>query len=224
LKLTDSVTSHLLPAAPHGALAERYLELVRAGRRGEASDLILEAVRGGVHVKEIYLHVFQPAQWEVGRLWQTGQLSVAQEHFCTAATQWIMSQLYPWVFSGVRDRVRFAMNGDVQVYSEPGQGTTVRVYLPRALPAADAPPAALWADEPPHSPAARVLLVDDEPVLLRMTEKILRRLGHDVTSAPKGAVALDALTSSGFADTPKVGRSARRKACRFSRSRTHVRS
>jgi MerR family transcriptional regulator, light-induced transcriptional regulator len=104
LKLTDSVTSHLLPAAPHGALAERYLELVRAGRRGEASDLILEAVRGGVHVKEIYLHVFQPAQWEVGRLWQTGQLSVAQEHFCTAATQWVMSQLYPWVFSGVRDR------------------------------------------------------------------------------------------------------------------------
>jgi hypothetical protein len=106
----------------------------------------------------------------------------------------------------VGGRVRFAMNGDVQVYSEPGQGTTVRVYLPRALPAADAPPAALWADEPPHSPAARVLLVDDEPVLLRMTEKILRRLGHDVTSAPKGAVALDALTSSGFADTPE-GRS-----------------
>jgi MerR family transcriptional regulator, light-induced transcriptional regulator len=115
LKLTDSVTSHLLPAAPRGALAERYLELVRAGRRGEASDLILEAVRGGVHVKEIYLHVFQLAQWEVGRLWQTGQLSVAQEHFCTAATQWIMSQLYPWVFSGVRDR------GTMIVTAVPGE-------------------------------------------------------------------------------------------------------
>lgn len=29
-------------------------------------------------------------------------MNVAQEHYCTAATQLIMSQLYPWVFGGER--------------------------------------------------------------------------------------------------------------------------
>ncbi len=89
-----------------------------------------------------------------------------------------------------------AMGGDVQVYSEPGQGTTVRVYLPRAHPADDEPAASHPVDPPLDSPTGRVLLVDDEPVLLRMTAKILRRLGHDVTSAPNGALALHALTST----------------------------
>ncbi len=36
----------------------------------------------------------------MGRLWQTNQISVAQEHFCTAATQMVMSQLYPYLFTG----------------------------------------------------------------------------------------------------------------------------
>jgi MerR family transcriptional regulator, light-induced transcriptional regulator len=51
-------------------------------------------------VRDIYLHVFQRTQYEIGRLWQVNQISVAQEHYCTAATQLIMSQLYPYVFGG----------------------------------------------------------------------------------------------------------------------------
>jgi methanogenic corrinoid protein MtbC1 len=51
-----------------------------------------------VPVKEIYLHVFQASQREIGRLWQTNRLSVAQEHYCTAATQLIMAHLYPRIF------------------------------------------------------------------------------------------------------------------------------
>ncbi|MCA1791271.1 MAG: response regulator [Thioalkalivibrio sp.] len=88
------------------------------------------------------------------------------------------------------------MGGDVQVYSEPGQGTTVRVYLPRAHPVEAAPAATPAADLPVDAPPGRILLVDDEPVLLQMTEKILRRLGHDVTAAPNGAAALDVLASA----------------------------
>jgi methylmalonyl-CoA mutase cobalamin-binding domain/chain len=37
-------------------------------------------------------------QYEIGRLWQMNQISVAQEHYCSAATQLIMSQLYPYIF------------------------------------------------------------------------------------------------------------------------------
>lgn len=88
--------------APLSALAQEYLEaLLRADRRA-ASQMILAAVESGTSLRDIYLHVFQPVQREVGRLWQTNQISVAQEHFCTAATQMVMSQLYPYLFTGER--------------------------------------------------------------------------------------------------------------------------
>lgn len=85
-------------AAPHGDLAEKFLRLLLNGERHLASRLILEAVDSGVAVKDIYLHVFQTSQREIGRLWQMNRVSVAQEHFCTAATQLIMAQLYPRIF------------------------------------------------------------------------------------------------------------------------------
>ncbi len=48
-------------------------------------------------VKDIYLHVFQSSLYEIGRLWQENRITVAQEHYFTAATQLIMSQLYPYI-------------------------------------------------------------------------------------------------------------------------------
>ncbi|MDQ3487480.1 MAG: cobalamin-dependent protein [Acidobacteriota bacterium] len=72
---------------------------MRRGQRHVASRLVLDAFAAGLPVRDIYLHVFQPAQREVGRLWQLNQITVAEEHYCTAATQLIMSQLYPHVFA-----------------------------------------------------------------------------------------------------------------------------
>jgi methanogenic corrinoid protein MtbC1 len=84
--------------APHSALAKQFLRLLLNGERHAASRLILDAVESGVTVKDIYLHVFQLSQREIGRLWQMNRVSVAQEHYCTAATQLIMAQLYPRIF------------------------------------------------------------------------------------------------------------------------------
>jgi len=86
-------------AGPHTTLATEFLKLLLSGERHVASRLILDAVDSGVPVKDIYLHVFQRSQRELGRLWQLNQISVAQEHYCTAATQLIMAQLYPSIFS-----------------------------------------------------------------------------------------------------------------------------
>jgi methanogenic corrinoid protein MtbC1 len=85
-------------SSPHADLARQYLRLLLDGERHAAGRLILDAVDSGVAVRDIYLHVFQDSQREIGRLWQTNQLSVAQEHYCTAATQLIMAQLYPQIF------------------------------------------------------------------------------------------------------------------------------
>lgn len=85
------------------ALAVRFLDALRSGERHAASQMVLDAVgTGTVSVREVYLNVFGRSQYEVGRLWSEGKLSVAEEHYCTAATQLIMSQLYPRVFSTAR--------------------------------------------------------------------------------------------------------------------------
>lgn len=87
---------------PLDALARRYLDALLSSDRRGASALIMDAVEKGTSIRDIYRGVFERTQREVGRLWQMNQISVAQEHFCTAATQMIMSQLYPYIFSGTR--------------------------------------------------------------------------------------------------------------------------
>lgn len=94
---------------PLDALARRFLDALLAADRFSASQMILDAVRRGVSVADIYLHVFQRTQREIGRLWQTNRISVAQEHFCTAATQLVMSQLYPYIFTGERKERRIVV-------------------------------------------------------------------------------------------------------------------
>ena len=87
---------------PHAELAGAYLHAVLAGERNVASTMIKDAIAGGVALRDVYLHVFQPAQHEIGRRWQRNEISVADEHLATAITQVIMSQLYPLLFSGPR--------------------------------------------------------------------------------------------------------------------------
>jgi MerR family transcriptional regulator, light-induced transcriptional regulator len=87
---------------PLAGLARRYIDALLRGDRPTASRMILESAGRGMSIKDIYLDVFQRSQREIGRLWQTNQVSVAQEHYCTAATQMIMSQLYPYIFASER--------------------------------------------------------------------------------------------------------------------------
>ena len=97
-QMPDEVPSFITDDAPFAPLARAYLQALLKGERHTATTLILDAVKHGASVHDLYLHVFQSTQYEVGRLWQINQISVAQEHACTAATQLIMSQLYPYIF------------------------------------------------------------------------------------------------------------------------------
>jgi methanogenic corrinoid protein MtbC1 len=99
-ELPAELPSLLAAGEPLGERARTYLESLLQGERHVASRLVLDAVEQGTPVRDIYLQVFQRCQHEVGRLWQMNRLSVAQEHYCTAASQLIMSQLYPYVFAG----------------------------------------------------------------------------------------------------------------------------
>jgi methanogenic corrinoid protein MtbC1 len=80
-------------------LARGYLEALLQGDRQSARHLIFAEVDRGTSIKDIYLLVFQRVLREVGRLWHSNRIGVGQEHYCTACTQFIMSQLYPRIFS-----------------------------------------------------------------------------------------------------------------------------
>lgn len=96
--LAAETQSFILPQNPFSGLARRYLDALLQGDRRAAQVLITKAVESGTGLRDLYLHVFEVTQQEIGRLWQVSQISVAQEHYCTASTQLIMAQLYPIIF------------------------------------------------------------------------------------------------------------------------------
>lgn len=88
-----------------------------------------------------------------------------------------------------------AHHGEITVRSKVGEGTAFRVRLPRAA-AAPAPAVV----SPPSGPApearpARVLVVDDEPIVARMLGRTLAD-DHDVTVVTSGAEALAAIEAA----------------------------
>jgi two-component system sensor histidine kinase EvgS len=72
-------------------------------------------------------------------------------------------------------------SGFINVYSEPGKGSTFRIYFPREMMAA---PTGLRtaADEIPTG-TETVLLVEDEPVILKLAKAVLVQLGYTVLAA-----------------------------------------
>jgi CheY-like chemotaxis protein len=80
--------------------------------------------------------------------------------------------------------------GHVKIYSEVGQGTTIKIYLPRFYGAEE-------TSREEKEPAAKsdgqgqlILLVEDEPSVRSLTADSLRELGYNVVEAESAAAAL----------------------------------
>jgi diguanylate cyclase (GGDEF)-like protein len=84
-------------------------------------------------------------------------------------------------------------NGFINVYSELSQGSTFNIYLPRLVADEDTDKAV------PEKKAAAggtetILLVEDEPTILRMTRMMLERKGYTVLSAAAPSAAMEKAT------------------------------
>ncbi|UEX77277.1 cobalamin B12-binding domain-containing protein [Spiribacter halobius] len=101
--LPDAPPTFIDEGGRNAVLAQEYLERLLQGRRRDAGALIERALGDGVPLRQVYLDVFQRTQREVGRLWQLNRITVAEEHYCSAATQVLMSQLYPLVLEAPRN-------------------------------------------------------------------------------------------------------------------------
>jgi PAS domain S-box-containing protein len=87
--------------------------------------------------------------------------------------------------------------GNIQIYSEPERGTSVRVFLPVADSVGAG--AASGAVEPPKPDlpegSETILLVEDDPRLRKVLGKRLRSLGYQIIEADSGAAALEQLAA-----------------------------
>jgi methanogenic corrinoid protein MtbC1 len=74
-----------------------YLRAILLGQRQTAAGIAVEAVRQGHTVVDVLADVLQESMYEVGRLWETNRITVAQEHMATAITQQVIARLYPLI-------------------------------------------------------------------------------------------------------------------------------
>jgi PAS domain S-box-containing protein len=85
--------------------------------------------------------------------------------------------------------------GAMRIRSEPGKGTKVTLWLPRATAGPVAPNPEAQPAEPAEARSLRVLLVDDDILVSMGAADMLLDLGHSVTEAQSGAHALKLLES-----------------------------
>lgn len=83
--------------------------------------------------------------------------------------------------------------GHVKIYSEQGEGTTVRLYLPRALGSRGPGETTGSAVRPDITGDERILVVEDDPMVREHVARQLRGLGYEVTVASDGPQALERL-------------------------------
>ena len=90
--------------------------------------------------------------------------------------------------------------GGVAIETRPGEGTSVRVYLPRAEESRRTahPPLLESTPEQPDAHGRRILVVDDDPPVREITAATLRAMGADVVEAGSGGAALEMLKSGHF--------------------------
>jgi CheY-like chemotaxis protein len=87
----------------------------------------------------------------------------------------------------------------MQIFSRPNEGTKVQLWLPVA-PEPPSTGISFAASDSTLRPGRRVMLVDDDPLVLTTTADMLRELGHDPVPIASASRALEFLRTAGPPD------------------------
>ena len=92
-KSTPAPPTLLTQERPHVELAKRFLVAVLEGDRRKAESLVGEALRDGISVPSLHVDVITRVQAEIGRMWQVGEIHVAEEHLGSRIVEDILAFL-----------------------------------------------------------------------------------------------------------------------------------
>ena len=81
------------------ATYQNYLAALLAGNRADCATIVRELVSAGTGLKDLYVHLFQRSQYQVGELWEHQRISVAVEHLATAITERMLTLVQVQAFS-----------------------------------------------------------------------------------------------------------------------------
>lgn len=73
--------------------AQKYLNKLLTGDNSNADELLYQALDNGKSLQYIYLNILQPVLVEIGKLWETNQIEVFQEHFMTNHIYTVLDKL-----------------------------------------------------------------------------------------------------------------------------------
>jgi nitrogen-specific signal transduction histidine kinase/CheY-like chemotaxis protein len=86
-------------------------------------------------------------------------------------------------------------NGHARIYSEAGQGTTIKLYLPRYRGQVEDNAVQDDADERPGGEGETVLVIEDDPVVRELVVEILQETGYRALQAGDGPAGLKIIQS-----------------------------
>jgi methanogenic corrinoid protein MtbC1 len=93
-------------------LAQRvFLQALLGGHRQAALAVVEGLLREGRPIEDLYLRLVQDSLHQVGRLWETNAISVADEHMATALAQYVVGRLYTRLPPAVVSRGRMVLAG-----------------------------------------------------------------------------------------------------------------
>lgn len=179
-ELRDALTNLVLNAVdamPQGGRLSLRTRLI-------APDAGMGAVRGGVE--------FEIADTGVGMDAETR--SHCLEPFFTTKGERGTGLGLPMVYGTLQRH-----GGEIELVSAPGEGTRVTLSFPAALDR-DGQPTGMA--EPQVLSPRRILLVDDDPIVIQSTRETLTRDGHRVTVADGGRAGIDAFHAAAAAGEP----------------------
>ena len=81
-----------------GKRSRTYLDALRAANAAGAYRVASRALDEGMSLAALYQEVITPAMYELGRLWEKGAITVADEHLATALTHRVLAALRPPAF------------------------------------------------------------------------------------------------------------------------------
>ncbi len=177
-----------------------YLEAARRDDGKTALSVALEAMDSGATVTQVYRRILEPAQREIGWLWERGEINVTGEHTATAVTESVMDRLHthldtprPW-------------RGTALITAAPGEDHVLGARLVSHGLEADGWEVHFLGTPPSHD-AVLTAFTEHDPALVGVSATVLFNLpaAADLVTAIRHAAGEDPVVlvgGSAFQDHP----------------------